>query len=195
MFWGTTNRSDYLRDETGSCRFFPVEITRVNIDTIVQYRDQLIGEAFVRLEEARAAGEDWWRLSDEAQAIVKTLRESRTDDPAWTSIVLNFVDGGRRYVPFETDFHAEGGGESVLRAVLEPVPLPSDLRVVQDAMLASLAGLGAGSPEAQARQQQCAEQTGLPLEVRTAKAGIRMRLIPHGSFSRQNPAATNMLER
>jgi predicted P-loop ATPase len=97
-----------LRDETGSCRFYPVRITRVDIDAILRDRDQLLGEALDCLEKARAAGEEWWRLPDAAQAILAALRESRTDDDPWTSVVVNFVDGlSEVAIPMIFEHHGE----------------------------------------------------------------------------------------
>jgi len=92
MFWGTTNRDDYLRDETGSCRFYPVRIRSVNVEKIIADRDLLLGEAAQRLEEALKSNRPWWEFSDEAKSILDTERDARGEDHPWTSTVLNYVE-------------------------------------------------------------------------------------------------------
>ena len=58
-----------------------------------------------------------------------------------------------------------------------------DLQPIPDAKYASLTGLAPGSREAQARQKAWVRKLGLPLEVETRKVGIRLRLIPPGTFT------------
>jgi formylglycine-generating enzyme required for sulfatase activity len=57
-----------------------------------------------------------------------------------------------------------------------------------DAPYASLTGLAAGSEAAQERQRQAVKELGLPLEVRTRKTEIVMRLIPAGTFMMGSPS-------
>jgi len=67
--------------------------------------------------------------------------------------------------------------------------VPDDLVEVADAEYASLVGLALGGQEAQDRQRQAVQQSGLPLEVQTRKTGIVLRLLPAGGFmmgSRRN---------
>jgi len=65
--------------------------------------------------------------------------------------------------------------------------LPDDFVGVADAQYAALDNLAPGSREAQERQRQAVQQLGLPLEVKTRKTGILLRLIPAGSFTMGSP--------
>ena len=81
--------------------------------------------------------------------------------------------------------------EFIARAVeyqkkLDP-PLPSDLVVERDIRHASLSGLAPGSLAAQTRQRNWAIKLGMPLEVKSKKAAIRLRLIPPGIFMMGSP--------
>ena len=66
-------------------------------------------------------------------------------------------------------------------------PLPKDLIAEKDIRHASLIDIAPGSLEAQTRQRHWAIKLGLPLEVKTGKSGIKLRLIPPGKFIMGSP--------
>jgi len=80
VFVGTTNRADYLRDETGARRFWPVKIThKIDIKTVYEEREQWFAEALHRL----ACGEIWWIEDEVGDLLAETEQEERYEEDIW----------------------------------------------------------------------------------------------------------------
>lgn len=77
---GTVNPStEYLTDETGGVRFWPVTCTAIDIDALKADRDQLWAEARARY----LAGEKWWIDVAEVAAAAREEQESRYASDSW----------------------------------------------------------------------------------------------------------------
>jgi len=101
IFVGTTNMSQYGKDETGMRRIWPVEVGRVDLKRIAAERDQLWAEAVVRYRE----GVPWWVSKDrevlEAGAagpsawsewqLFNEQAESRQNIDAWETPISEFL--------------------------------------------------------------------------------------------------------
>lgn len=87
VFIGTTNRSDYLTDDTGGRRFWPVGVTKIDLEALQRDRDQLWAEAVARYNK----GESWW-LDDQDEKRAAELVSTRTADDPWEAAVLKYVE-------------------------------------------------------------------------------------------------------
>jgi predicted P-loop ATPase len=111
VFIGTTNKREYLKDETGGRRFWPVAVGSwgagkgtINIAALAKDRDQLFAEALQRYR----AGERYHPAGDE-HLLLKTAQDERYEEHHWTDKVLQWCEHPHSTA---TEFDA-GRGENV----------------------------------------------------------------------------------
>lgn len=85
VFVGTTNKDDYLRDESGARRFLPLKVGSVDIPGLVAVRDQLWAEAVHLFKQ----GHEWWQLPPDAQRE----QDARYQEDAWTQPIAKWLEG------------------------------------------------------------------------------------------------------
>lgn len=78
VFVGTTNDSEYLKDATGSRRFWPVRVPAIDLDAVMRDRDQLWAEADARVK----GGESWWP-SRELDELGRNEQDARYEGDPW----------------------------------------------------------------------------------------------------------------
>jgi putative DNA primase/helicase len=88
VFAGTINDDEYLMDETGNRRFWPVRCGTIDLEGLARDRDQLWAEAVALYR----AGERWWPLRGE-EAMCATEQERRTTDPTdpWLQPIAEWI--------------------------------------------------------------------------------------------------------
>ena len=84
MFIGTTNVDDWIKDETGGRRFWPVKVVSIDLEWLAEYRDQLFAEAV----QAYDAGEPWWPDRNFERRVIAPHQEKRQAFDNWTDRVL-----------------------------------------------------------------------------------------------------------
>jgi predicted P-loop ATPase len=92
VFVGTTNKSVYLKDETGARRFWPLKVSNVNIDALERRRDQLFAEAVT----AYRAGVKWWPDAAFERENIKPEQAKRFEADPWEQAIREFVSGRGR---------------------------------------------------------------------------------------------------
>ena len=90
VFIGTTNRDDYLQDETGNRRFWPIEVRKVDLEGLRRDRDQLWAEAVARYDQ----GEPWWLDKEVSRLAAEEQRARVTQDP-WHHRVMVYCEQHR----------------------------------------------------------------------------------------------------
>lgn len=88
IFVGTVNHSNYLRDETGGRRFWPVVCGLIDIPALERDRDQLWAEAVVRFQD----GEPWWLQGIELNSAAAQQQADRYEGDAWDQLIIDFVE-------------------------------------------------------------------------------------------------------
>jgi predicted P-loop ATPase len=96
VFWGSTNADGYLKDETGGRRFWPVKVGRIDIDGLLEVRDQLWAEAVVLYE----ANVPWWITKNEVLKDAESQQAARYVGDPWETAI-------ERYASNETEVTVE----------------------------------------------------------------------------------------
>lgn len=88
VFGGTTNRAEYLRDETGNRRWLPVKVGAVDLAALRRDRDQLLAEAVAswRAGGALSLPPEVWAEAAEEQA-------ARVESDPWEDKVSETIRG------------------------------------------------------------------------------------------------------
>ena len=86
VFGGSVNKEEYLRDETGNRRYWPVKASRVDLDSIRRDRDQLWAEAVAAFKR----GDRWWPEDGEHDLMRDEQSERSVGDP-WEQKIEEWV--------------------------------------------------------------------------------------------------------
>lgn len=114
VFWAATNDSEYLADDTGGRRWWPVEVRGVvhveeikdddgspklflDAQSVRDLRDQLWGEAFARVR----SGESYKLTSSEARIAEEKQKAKLIVDP-WESVVVEHLENFQVDTGFST---------------------------------------------------------------------------------------------
>lgn len=77
VFAGSTNRGQYLKDDTGGRRYWPVRVGVLDIQGLLEDREQIWAEAV----QAFKAGETWWPTFTETPLFEAEQLKREIDDP------------------------------------------------------------------------------------------------------------------
>lgn len=88
VFVGSTNRQEYLIDETGGRRFWGVRCSQIDLDLAAARKDQLWAEAV----HAYRSGEKWWLDSDDLLTAAAAEQEERYQADAWEEEIAEALE-------------------------------------------------------------------------------------------------------
>lgn len=89
VFVGTINNDEYLRDETGNRRFWPIRCGKIELDTLERDRDQLWAEAVARFR----AGSRWWLDTPDLSRQAEREQMERFETDAWSEPIETWLTG------------------------------------------------------------------------------------------------------
>lgn len=87
VFVGTVNHKEYLKDETGNRRFWPVECKAIDIDALAEDREQLWAEAVALFK----GGEDWWIIDPEVTKEAQAQQAERNESDPWLEVLRDWI--------------------------------------------------------------------------------------------------------
>jgi len=88
VFVGSTNRTEYLIDETGGRRFWGVACSSIDLELAATRKDQLWAEA----ARAYHSGEKWWLDSEELLHSAAEAQETRFQADAWEERIAEALE-------------------------------------------------------------------------------------------------------
>jgi hypothetical protein len=89
VFGGTTNKDEFLHDETGNRRFWPALVGAINLRAMTRDRDQLFAEAVHRYR----TGEQWWPDREFERKIIVPEQEARLETDVWQPLIEEHLNG------------------------------------------------------------------------------------------------------
>ncbi|WKJ88773.1 VapE family protein [Methylomonas montana] len=88
LFGGTTNLDQYLKDQTGNRRIWPVRCAEVDTELLRDIREQLFAEALVAFN----AGERFWPTPEEERLYFEPEQATRLSVDAWEELIQGYVN-------------------------------------------------------------------------------------------------------
>ena len=87
VFAGNTNKTNYLQDETGARRFWPVWCNQIDLEALAKDRDQILAEAVHRYKEGESV-----LMNKEAAALAVENQNERYQGDSWEEIINEYCE-------------------------------------------------------------------------------------------------------
>lgn len=99
-FFGSTNDFEFLRDQTGSRRFWPVEVTAAGRRLAGKLTEELVDQIWAEAVEAYNAKGARWYLNAEEEALAREVQAAHTVQSDLAGMIYDFLE---KPVPVEFD--------------------------------------------------------------------------------------------
>ena len=90
-FFGSTNDFEFLRDQTGSRRFWPVEVDNTGRTEADKLTEEIVDQIWAEAVTAYQAGEHWY-LKAEDEDLARQVQAAHTQTSELTGMVLSFLE-------------------------------------------------------------------------------------------------------
>ena len=93
IFIATTNIADFIRDQTGGRRWWPMQVDkeRQRMSHFEALTDDVVGQIWAEAVDAFKGGEPLY-LNDRMESIARELQEAHTDESPLAGLIYDFVD-------------------------------------------------------------------------------------------------------
>jgi predicted P-loop ATPase len=135
VFAGTTNDEKYHKDDTGGRRWWPIPVTKIDLEILRRERDQMWAEAVARYD----AGEKWWLDTPELNEAHAEMIEGRRQADPFEVVLGKWLAS----LPIERQYHGVTTQEVI--AQMQPIdPLTGKPKPVDAIRMGRLEEMRAG---------------------------------------------------
>lgn len=91
IFIGSTNKIDFLRDQTGNRRFWPIPVRKSKSKSPSDLTPDIVGQIWAEAKHYYEKGEKLF-LSAELETTARRVQQSHTEEHPWFSIIENYLE-------------------------------------------------------------------------------------------------------
>jgi len=84
---GTTNKQNYLRDETGGSRYWPIHCGDIRLADLKKWYPQLMAEAYQEVVREKRA---WWPPAEAEEKFFQPQQDARYDGDMWETLIADW---------------------------------------------------------------------------------------------------------
>lgn len=91
-FFGTTNDDEFLRDNTGGRRFWPVTVTEKGVTAADSLTTEIVDQVWAEIVVRYRAGERWYLDDPDIEREAKAIQDDHTEQNARQGLIEQFLE-------------------------------------------------------------------------------------------------------